>query len=302
MGLRHTQSILNANSQAKSYVLELNKDVFDQNVIKLGADAAKVTWIKDVNEISENIDFCVIATVAGPRSMIMETLLAKGVKSFLVEKVVFQSAEQFSKIISLLEKNGAKAYCNFVNRYYPNYKDLKLSLTAEPIKMSVMGGEFGLGCNSLHYVDLFQYLTGLDVILESSSLVKDEGGNKRGVSYQEVLGNLGWKTAKGDQLIVSSDVKREGGIEITIIQGDTTHVINQQTLKHLTATSSKNGISIKPFELMYTSALTSILLEDINKGAALLPTIQETKDIHVQLFWAVNKALGLSEDELCPIT
>ena len=302
MGCRHTQSLLSHVPALNFFVLEPNDEIFHANSLRIGATTGQLTHLKSLDEVTMPIDFAIIATSAEPRFELMKSLLHKGIKNFLVEKVVFQSAEQFKIIISLLEDYKAVAYCNFVKRYFPNYMEIKAHLNAHvPLSMIVSGGDFGLACNALHYVDLFAYLTGEDVYLSDSSIVENEAGNKRGHMYKEITGELCWTTLSGSQLLISSDKTRVGGNEIVIVQGQIKDVLNEETLMHLTF-SPNHSLGHQPFQLLYTSFLTKIIYEDFLKGQIRLPTIQEAENMHVQFFAVINKAFGLGATDNCPIT
>lgn len=218
----------------------------------------------------------------------------------LVEKVVFQSETQFKEIEALAQQQGAEIYCNFVNRYFPNYQSIKERLSGRPVTMAVLGGDFGLGCNALHYIDLFEYLTGNSAKLAASRMEENKKGNRRGNIYREVLGQLLWETARGDSLVVLADELRQGGNEIIIEQDGKTDVVNEETLKHYHY--SPGQVNSSELRLLYTSSLTGIILKDIFEGKCILPKIEETHNCHVQFFRAINPVFGLLENDLCPIT
>ena len=75
----------------------------------------------------------------------------------------------------------------FLNRYSQSYNEIKNAIIG-PIDFTVTGGHFGFACNALHYIDLFKYFMGTDIILKKSNLVKSESPNIRGDNYVEVFG------------------------------------------------------------------------------------------------------------------
>jgi hypothetical protein len=302
MGCRHAQSLINGNLENKYFVLEPNKDIYKTNVHRIDGIEDQFYYFDDIANLPKNIDFAIIATSAFPRYQIMIGLIEKGIRYFLLEKVVFQSEHQFDDIINLIEKNKCLAYCNFVSRYYPNFIEIKNNLKPNsPIKMFVIGGDFGLGCNVLHYMDLFEYFTGTKPKIEQNNLIENLKGNKRGPIYKELLGQVVFSNNRGDLLLVSSEEKKLGDVEILIFQNDTYDILSQGTGKHLHF-SKKNGLLSKEYNVLYTSYLTNIIFNDIMNGTTLLPTVQETKSNHVELFKAANNAFGLAEKETCPLT
>jgi hypothetical protein len=300
MGCRHTQSMVTSFPEASFWILEPNEEIFETNCGRIGAALRQLHRITSLSELTDNIDFAVVATSAFPRFEIVKSLLKTGVKKLLVEKVVFQSEMQFQEIEVLAQQQGAKIYCNFVNRYFPNYQSIKSRLTDSPVKMAVLGGDFGLGCNALHYIDLFEYLTGNSSILTASRMEENQKGNRRGDIYRELLGQLMWETEKGDRLVVLADEQRQGGNEIIVEQDGKTDLLNEETLKHYHYCAGQ--INSSEFRLLYTSSLTGLILKDILADKCILPTIEETQNCHVQFFHAINPVFGLVENDLCPIT
>ena len=51
-----------------------------------------------------------------------------------------------------------------------------------------------MGCNALHYFDLFKYFGATDIKLDKFSLSKNPVPNRRGKQYKEVLGQISLKS------------------------------------------------------------------------------------------------------------
>jgi predicted dehydrogenase len=302
MGCRHTQSLLNGGSNNKIWVVEPNIDIFNINANKIGASPKDVKQFDSLDDLNVKMDFAIVATSAGPRFEIVKNILSKSVRYLLLEKVVFQSESQFIEIKKMLENTNAKAYCNFVNRYYPYNRKIKDRINPKlPIVMSVIGGDFGLGCNGLHYIDLFEFLTGMPAFLVSYSIFENTLPNKRGIEYKEVFGQLYWTNSKGDTLFISSENNRFNSVEIIVSQNENMVYVNEENQSMFTV-SSETGLIIDKAEPIYTSTLTNIIMDDIFSGNITLPSVQETEGAHVQFFRAINTSLGISDSEICPIT
>ncbi len=302
MGCRHAQSLLKRKKEDNIFVLEPNKEIIEINKSKIGDEENKIVFIDFIDDLNCEIDFVIIATSAYPRFEIVKKLLVGGIKKFLLEKVVFQSEKQFDVVIEMLKDYDAVAYCNFVNRYFPNYQTIKKEMLDNlPFKMIVSGADFGLACNALHYVDLFEFLSDEFSFVKSSNLVLLNSISRRGDMYKEVSGQLSWGTLKGNNLLINSDVNKTGGVEIIIIQGENTHILNEETLKHIEL-SADFSLKSKDFIIKYTSELTNIIVNDVFEGNIILPTVQATKNCHTQFFTILNQVFGLSNVDLCPIT
>lgn len=166
--------------------------------------------------------------------------------------------------------------------------------------MTVIGGDFGFGCNTLHYVDLFEYLTNSKSNVVTSSVFENKNGNRRGSNYKEFFGECKWISNKNDELIVISDSERKGGNEIIISQNGITHILNEETLNHFIF--ENNNFKKQNFDLKYTSYLTQVIYKDILNKKCLLPNIVETKKCHSDFFNIINKSLNIDMKQICPIT
>lgn len=299
MGCRHAQSLINSYNDSLIYIYEPNDDIYKQNLNLIGQSLNKnIKRLSNLNEIKSKVDFCVIATSSGPRFEILKELLNYEIPYFLVEKVVFQSNNQFQEIQKLV--GDKKIYVNFVNRYFRNYIDIKEDINNQPFTMDIIGDDFGLGCNALHYFDLFKYFGANKISLDKFSLRENINGNKRGSNYKEVLGQISIKTNDGSSLNISSETTRKVGVEIIIKSSKKTHIINEALSNHIEF--GINDIKTSPLLIQYTSVLTSEIYNNILDSKCLLPTLNNTKDIHSLLFESINKSLNLKTEDICPIT
>jgi hypothetical protein len=301
MGCRHAQSLLKREYD-NIFVLEPNKEIIDINKSKIDDKENKIVFIDIIDDLTCEIDFAIIATSAYPRFEIVKKLLVYGIKKFLLEKVVFQSEKQFDIIIKMLKDYEAVAYCNFVNRYFLHFQALKNDLLNNlPFKIIINGGNFGLGCNALHYVDLFEFLCGEFSFIKSSNLAISNKVHKRGNLYKEVSGQLAWATPKGSMLLINSDENLTEGVIINVIQGGNINIFIEKSNEHIKLAADfslkRNDYVIRP-----SSELTDIILNDIMDGVIILPNVQETKSCHIQYFAVLNQVFALSDSDLCPIT
>lgn len=306
MGCRHAQSILSAGLTSRVSVVDSSADVFNTNLNRIGYTFNEVIYCKDIESVPDKIDVAIVATSAGPRFEIVKKLVERGVKIFLLEKVLFQSDDQFKEIIQLLDGNQCQAFCNLPNRYFTNYVELRNKVAAlKPgkISMNVIGGEFGLACNTIHYADLFEYLIGEKIVITNSNLVVAEKGNKRGSQYKELIGTLSFKSLiSSHQLNVCSNLGFEGGVVVDIRINDESFLFFENS--NIEYFFSEKNIGSKEFILTPSSKLTSQIITDILDGKCKLPDVKENYSLHKELFSAFNPVFGLplSSQTVCPIT
>ena len=299
MGCRHAQSLINSFTESITYIFEPNDDVFQKNINLIGQQHNKdIVRLSKLGQFNDVIDLCVIATSAGPRFDILKELLDYEIKNFILEKVVFQSDYQFEEILKIV--SGKNIYINFVNRYFENYIKIKEQINNEPFSMNIIGGDFGLGSNALHYFDLFKYFGGSEMKLDKFLLSENTKGNKRGNQYKEIFGQISISSEDGSSLNISSDPLRKGDVEIILKSSKSTHIINEGLSNHIDF--GINDIQISPLLIEYTSSLTGKIFKDILESRCLLPTLNNTQDIHSIFFESINKSLNLKIEDLCPVT
>lgn len=310
MGCRHAQSLINnpETNTWKIFVVDTNEVNFQIGLQKIGTDQTHLNYVTNIADLPEDINLAIISTSAAPRFVIMNQLLDKGIKYFLLEKIVFQSQAQFDHIIQRMKQLDAVAYCNFVNRYFDNYNQIRKQIQSNPgipVEMTVTGGEFGLGCNAIHYIDLFEYLTSSsgNVTIQQNILEELESGNKRGNEYHEFWGSIAALNDKKQHLRITSFKAFVTGIVINIRLGN--NILYQLNENMGTALEyNENRIRNHVFNLLPTSKLTAIICQDIFNGTCRLSTVQETRQTHVQLFGIFNQAMKLenTSETICPIT
>tara|TARA_B100001250_G_scaffold93253_1_gene77721 strand:+ start:11457 stop:12347 length:891 start_codon:yes stop_codon:yes gene_type:complete len=276
------------------------------NLKKIKANKEDFLWYKNLNDLPL-VDIAIVATSSSPRFKIVKFLIKSGCKKILLEKIIFQSEAQFEAIQLLAKKNRVKIYCNFVNRYFDAYNIIKNKLIQSSlnIKMIVHGSNFNLelGCNAIHYIDIFQYLTrDNEIELKKFNTHLLRRGNRRGSIYKEFAGKIELSNTNGDTINISSEVGIEEPVTISISQGNKKFLLNEDSGKLYT--NSKAGKIASDFTIVPSSILTKVIVQDIIKSDCRLTTLDQTLLAHTSLFKAFNNVLNNNHttDTLCPIT
>lgn len=306
IGCRHVQSFMYDKKDYEVHIVEPNNKNIKDNLKKINGEKEDFIWYKNINQIPV-LDIAIVATSSAPRFEIVKSLINIGYRKFLLEKIVFQSEEQFKIINEMIEKTNSIVYCNFVNRYFKPYNDIKneLSKSKDKININIHGGNFGLGCNAIHYIDIFQYIINDNIIkIDSSNLYLSEVKNKRGSIYKEFNGIIKLSNKKSDSITLISEPDYNGDLTISINQNDKFYFLNENIGKYYIFDTSKS--IVEDFYLIPSSELTKIIIEDIFKENCRLTTLNETMVSHTSLFKAFNNVIFNNEKNikeiLCPIT
>lgn len=268
-----------------------------------------------IDEIeTRDIDLAIIATNANVRFEITKQLLSgHNVSNIIFEKVAFQSEKQFITIINFLASRSVKSWVNCARRYFPGYRKLAEELSSQQnINFSLSGTDWGLACNSVHFLDLFTFLTeSTSPKIENFQLAPYVYSSKR-KGFIELFGIFSGNGAKNSRFSIECMTKSSDQQEVLppIIE----ITFNSQTVR---INESKDSIEyfsegsqvpsyIEPLGLLYQSQLTSIQAEDILCGStSLLPTIEESFAVHRQVLEVFLKhydSINGTVSEVLPIT
>jgi len=304
MGCRHVQSLLNSGYK-NIIIIEPDSSKIESGFKKINYNKELIKILPSFESLDVKCDFAIIATSAEPRYEITKNLIETGIKHFLIEKIVFQSLSQFDNVERDLKNLEIKTYCNFVNRYFPNYIKLRKKIIRSTKKTSVkiIAGDLGLATSIIHYLDLFEYLTGKQVVHSESLLKKWDKENKRGSNYIEFSGIFYSENERGDTFELYFDDSHNGGVTINIANDDDIYLLSEGNRVEYIKKSNQS-FSTKAFEIIPTSKLTSKIVEDIYYDCTVLPSIKQTKNIHSHLFKECFKSLKqeFNREAKCPIT
>jgi hypothetical protein len=304
IGCRHVQSLLKNKIHYEIHILETSKANIEKNLKIINANMRDFVWHNNLEEVPL-LDIAIVATSSAPRFDIMKYLLKIGFKTFLIEKIVFQSEKQFNFIQKTMIEKGATAFCNFGNRYVKAYNEIKkiIQYSESKISIEVNGGLFGLGCNAIHYIDLLQFFredNHIEVLSNESKLL--DSPNKRGDLYKEFYGDIAFKNRRSDTILIRSN-KNINEVTIKIESENDLFILNQGNMK-MKIFKKGQFIEQKDFYVYSASELTHILIDDIDNKKCKMATIDETFLAHIALFKVFNKHIYKkpSTKSLCPIT
>ena len=311
IGSRHLQGIKTAN-------LELSIEVVDPNLeslkiaekryyeIEENQCTKSVYFLSSIDELSYDLDLVIISTSSAPRFAITSELIRKKqVKNIIFEKVLFQNEEYFYEVNNLLNSNNIKAWVNCPRRLYDFYEVIKEELSNETeIIFTVSGGKWGLGCNAIHFIDIFSHLTQqTKYSLLTDGLNKKVYESKRS-GYVEFCGILSGITERGDIFNFISQENSSAIPLITIVTQNKKFFIDET--KGFMASFCDNGWVTTKIQVPYQSQLTGKVIENIlsNKDI-MLTTYEESMKLHLPLISSLLNIYNLitgNDTKNCPIT
>jgi len=306
LGSRHLQSLSRMDNAIITVVepSPISVEMSRKRILDLNFnEQSHVYFVDEIKELPREIDFVVIATGAEPRLSIIRDLLKHAtVKYLLLEKILFQSIEDYAEAKKIFESENIKVWVNCPRRMFDFYSFLKLKLNKEnSMVMEVTGGDWGLACNSIHFIDIFSFLTDAKVInVISDQLEKKIYPSKR-QGYIEFFGVL-HVTFDNGHLLKLDCVREKLPMNISLSTIDGTYTINEAN-GNIFYNDENANIEVL---VKYQSELTHLVAEEILAfGQSKLTGFDEACEQHIPLIKELLSFYNESENlktSLLPIT
>lgn len=313
LGSRHLQGIAQSSIVISIEVVEpfesARKIAQDRyNEVENKDNIQHINFYDSIDKLSAKLDLVIIATGADVRFKVLHELLnTKDVMNIVLEKVLFQSLQEYAKVEKLLGAKNIQCWVNHPRRMFPAYKKLQAALAgATQVSYNYQGGDWGLACNGLHLIDHFAYLTsGTNLKVHNQFLDNKIYDSKRS-GFIEFNGLL---IGQLDNHLFSlySHSERASGV-LSIVSDVLTAIIDETKGEMLLSKKENNWEAkvVKEKIVYFQSELSSIFMEDIlMKNKCELPTYKEAMNLHVPFLTALLDSMEIithKEHKLCPIT
>ena len=310
IGKRHFQSLCKLNGSYNLWVFDISADSI--NTAKgMVPDTASVNihWCTSISEFPKELTCAIIATTSLPRKAVTLDLLKHcKVQYLILEKFLFPDLNSFKEVEAELTKSKCITFVNCPMRTWPLYPELKNSFNSiEPITFELTGSNWGLACNSIHYLDVFTYLTGRDDFTFSSSLLNKEIIQSKRSGYIEFTGTLLASTSKLDHIAITSHAKGSLPLSIRISSPTIQLFIEEAKSKYqIRSESTQWNVVESNFISILQSNLTHLIVEElVSKGSCKLPSFAESKKLQMNLlniFLEHYNKINNQNTNICPIT
>lgn len=305
LGKRHLESVLKSEIPIKVYVVDNNKETVDEAVALSGGRA---TGLTEVGLLPKILDIVIIATSSAVRRMVFEELTGHcRVQNIVFEKVLFQRMEDYFAVEKELEQQEIRAWVNCARREYDSYRELKKAVDkCSRFSLWVAGGDWGLGCNGIHMLDLIEYFGGIGKCeITNVNLVPVVEESKR-KGYKEIFGTVAGICGKCEAFSITCFQGSTLPMKIGI-SGDNFQCVISEGEKKIQVMRAENSWEIeeKGFLINYQSELTQKVVESIlENGTCRLPDYRQAMNLHLKY---IKPLISFFEDQgeergLCPIT
>ena len=317
IGSRHLQALTRCGFDTRLYCIDPNIASLDRAKNRLhklpeNAKIHSILFEESIDNLPETIDFSVIATNADIRFQVLSDLLERvRVDYVLLEKILFQNIDDIISGNELLKHYNTQAWVNCPRRMWPIYCDLRQYLKDQSgVSYNLHGGMWGMGCNSIHMIDHFEWLTNSKLLgLNTDNLDPIIHDSKRHGCI-EFSGALKALFSNQNEMLLQSDFHSTNKSFTIVIKGeDFTITVEESLGKVDIVASKKNNKSlekINKFNVPYQSELTHLVASEaiFNNHSKLTP-YADSANQHILLLAALKthaeKILKKSL-EICPIT
>lgn len=306
LGSRHLQGLMKAQTEMKIWVVDQSADSL---AISKGrceeitpTTKKEVLFFNSIENLPEELDLVIVATGSKPRATIVKALLSHSKVNYLVlEKFLFTRLCEYDEIAALILEKNVKCWVNCPRRMSDEYIEINKKINPnEPVIMEFQGKDWGMCCNSVHFIDIWMYLAGDSPISVDLSEVEPRVVESKRAGYIELLGKEKFSTENGDRLILGSYEDYTNSSAIKILNAGNTILIDSAN-----KVWSFNGQS-HSYKQVFQSDRTGTLADELlENGDCRLVRFNESVEYHKPYLSAViefvNKIQGTKHDS-CPIT
>lgn len=211
MGFRHLQGLVQAHYSVTGHdPQESSFQKCKTKLLEASLPTEQLEWVQTIPK--GKFDIAVFSETSKFRLQNIEQFLKTSqAEYYLLEKPLAANPDEVEKIISLFQKNQIdpkKVRVNLSRRTWDSSQKLK-KLISESTKsyFNLSSGAIGLGCNGIHFIDLFNYLCDGDKLnVIHSQLDTTQIASGRGIDFKDYGGIFHIQKDKHDFILnISAD-------------------------------------------------------------------------------------------------
>lgn len=314
IGSRHLQAMAKLEGTAKVQLVDPSEEslrIAQERFFRVyQRDSEKIELIcnRFIDNLSGPVDLAIVATSSNIRAKVIKELThKKEVKNLILEKVLFQTVAEYYEVDELLRKKNIPTWVNCYMRSRDFYKELRNQMSlGKKVEMRVEGPLWGMGCNSIHFVDYLSYLTGCNDFNFTDCRLNRKIINSKRPGFMEFSGELAGKNSQGHSLILICHDKGSDPIKINIINGSQKHEITDCIDHVVYRFIDGEEESIENVEMPFQSQTTHRLVRQIiNDKKCDLSNYHDSMNLHLPFIKVLIEHLqNITGDkvERCPIT
>ena len=264
IGMRYVQGISKTFPDAELVLIDCEDRLKELEELELG----NVHLFTSLDDIQMAIDLFVISTSCAPRLAIYKRCLELNPRYIILEKYLFKSREEFEDCLSLTRVP------TFVNQWLYGSKTFDCLFDEEARSVDLIGSNWGLACNAVHWIDVFKrHMHITDLQVGSGTSISKVFPSKR-AGYEEIFGELVFVDGDSDKsfkLVDQGDERLIGVQEIRV--DENTYLFDFTQIK-------KDGKALSNFPY-FSERIGDIVGDIMNTGSCHLPLLEESISQHL---------------------
>jgi hypothetical protein len=278
LGSRYLQGLSKFSEPLSIFVIDVNQNSLDEAQLiwqeaLIEPNVHSIKFQDTMDNLPEKTDIAIISTSSNVRELVVKNLMVfTSVKNWILEKVLTQNITELNNLEFLL---GKTAWVNTFFRTLPWFKEIKKNTSKSPIHVEVTGGNWGIACNTIHFIDFIYWWTGENILAFDHSGLESKWQKAKRIGFWEINGCLVANFSNGSTATLKSDDSNDP------------FLIKIKSDKEEWEIDWDNGIAKRNDDftlkgkVLYQSEMTSNLVESIlYNNACELPTISVSIQQH----------------------
>ena len=311
LGSRHLQGLARLDSPCEIHVVDpstASLDVARQRAAEVPeATRHALHFHQQIEALPRSLDHAVVATAADVRLAVLRALLqGRTVRNLLLEKVLFQRLSDYDTAAELLQRAGSRVWVNCPRRAFPIYETLRAFFAEDALQhVDVRGGAWGLGCNSIHFIDLIALLAGGTPHALSTQLLDADLVDSKRVGFKEFTGTLLGRCGDAS-FSLTAQRGSQAPLLLTLRGGARSCLVDESAGRAFLCDPRDGGWRTLEFKTPLLSEIaTSVTERILQEGTSALTPYAQSAAYHLPLLQALgahaSRQLG-TPDDICPIT
>lgn len=311
LGSRHLQGALKSNHSIKLTVFDPN----EKSILLAKTRSDEISHKHEIfftsifSDLADEYFLAIIATNSDVREKVLNELIEISKISYLVlEKVLFQNINSYHNVSNVLISKNIRTWVNHPRRMSNSYNWLKNELHSEnSCSISVYGNNWGMACNSIHFLDLISFLFETNIRLINSDLLHNQIINSKRDGFIEFNGSIyGLLDNNSNFQISCNKHELNSGVSISISTPKYNYLIHEGHNGKILKYQDANLVQEVQMDINYQSDLTTTFVNEIIEfGNTMLTSFDESKNLHIKYVAALlqkyNYITNLNSTNL-PIT
>ena len=311
VGSRHIQSLASAKFGVVIYALDnsdesLQKAKIIFNKVENKHKYTKLIIVKKLVDILTNIDMAIVASNSNVRAQLILSVLDKFTpKHIILEKVLFNKIADYKKFEEIFNKINTKVWVNQYMGY--EFSFLSKHFNSNDNFHMKVSGNWGLCCNSVHYIEIFHHLCGrIPINLKSYSFETEYKKSKRD-GYFELFGTIDIVSSKSQRLTLECSPEKPELVKNIEIMTDSKKLIDTWVDEYHNCNFIDSGVTLteRHYSRRQSERTLDLVVSLKDYDSCSLPSYQQSSFHHLLILEQFRNKffdLGIDATDEIPIT